>query len=569
MIRKEVSQRRAMPPVGKPLAIALLLIGVLGLLVAVGATAATSQNRTPFAGEWEVTDTTDGSLITLQLVQPAGQLLGLYKDEYDDPPVGERITPGFAGTGSGTTLSETEARMSFELVRGDGATGILEAKLVVLEFAHQLMMSELTWNGIAIEGSLVFKQSSGMAREPSPSVTPTPMPMPQSTFPPASTQTVTTADLQLTDIYESGGNIFVKITNNGPDALTNASVSLETSTSGTSTSGVIIRIGGITFSPSPQASGSPQQKTVNVTLKQGETVDIDTGVDIGTKSGSYTVTCTLSATNDPDPANNTRQETIQGASAGSQGPSTTLPWIIPGGQQHTPTPDISGTWIRKSGGQTFTYKFTQSGNSFTWKFAQFNETATGTINGTKISVSWKGGLGTGSNTGTIILDSKGVPTQIKMDRTGNVFERPSATPTTPGAPSTGSVTISPGTIPLTSGPGLNLQGVTLIHADLSIEAVAFCLGTEVCVAIRNKGPDNVTNANVTLTTTCTHYVGTQETTNTKKQSITVTLQKNEQKPYRTGFNLNKKGEYSVECTISPPSWDTNKDNNSFWQLLSM
>jgi len=273
----------------------------------------------------------------------------LYKDEYDDPPVGERITPEFAGTGSGTTLSETEASMSFELVRGDGATGILEAKLVVLEFVHQLKMSELTWNGIPIEGSLVFKQSSGTAREPSPSVTPMPiMPMPQSTSPPPSTQTVPTADLQLTDIYESGGNIFVKITNNGPDALTNASVSLETSTSGTSTSGVVFRIGGVTFSPSPQASGSPQQKTANVTLKQGETVDIDTGVDISTGRGSYAVTCTLSATNDPDSANNTRQETIQGAVAGHQ---QTLPWIIPGGQQRTGTvPDISGTWTSKLGG---------------------------------------------------------------------------------------------------------------------------------------------------------------------------------------------------------------------------
>jgi len=156
-----------------------------------------------------------------------------------------------------------------------------------------------------------------------------------------------------------------------------------------------------------------------------------------------------------------------------------------------------------------------------------------------------------------------------MDGTGNVFKRESVTPTTP---TPGSTTLSPGSLQLTAPlTGTTLSpGVTFTpDADLSVEAVAFCRGTEVCVVIRNKGPENVTNANVTLTTSCTHYVGTQETTNTKTQSITVTLQKNEQEPYRTGFNLDKKGKYSVECTISPPSWDTSEANNSFWQLLSM
>ena len=83
--------------------------------------------------------------------------------------------------------------------------------------------------------------------------------------------------------------------------------------------------------------------------------------------------------------------------------------------------DLSGTW--KSTYTADQYEITQSGAQFTWVRKGTSETAKGTVDGNRLSVTWTGGpVGTGSATATVIVDASGRATEIRFSN-GAVFTR--------------------------------------------------------------------------------------------------------------------------------------------------
>ncbi len=74
--------------------------------------------------------------------------------------------------------------------------------------------------------------------------------------------------------------------------------------------------------------------------------------------------------------------------------------------------DVSGQWNSSIG---LVYSITQAGDQFEWTVANRNETGQGTIEGDRISASWKGQLGAGSAVGQITVDSSGRATELKWN----------------------------------------------------------------------------------------------------------------------------------------------------------
>jgi hypothetical protein len=115
---------------------------------------------------------------------------------------------------------------------------------------------------------------------------------------------VTEADIMPTDIYPGNqpyGQLWVRITNNGPDDLNSHPVE--------------ISIGGIRVD---RTTGKKDRYGGNVNVKvsvaKGQTVAVATGVSIDNKVFWYeTAQTTLSVTdwNDPNPGNNSYDETGQ------------------------------------------------------------------------------------------------------------------------------------------------------------------------------------------------------------------------------------------------------------------
>ena len=85
------------------------------------------ETPAPFSGEWEGTNPIDGSIVTLSLTQTGDGLTGTYKDTFS-PNV---EPPGYAGNGSGNTMSDSTAQMTFDLSRWDGETAQLQLFFVL------------------------------------------------------------------------------------------------------------------------------------------------------------------------------------------------------------------------------------------------------------------------------------------------------------------------------------------------------------------------------------------------------------------------------------------------------
>lgn len=113
---------------------------------------------------------------------------------------------------------------------------------------------------------------------------------------------VISADLAVTDLYPDTlpqGKVFLRITNHGPDNLTNAEITLQCSQSYTPVSG----LGG--------GSGTTPPLTIkNFTLPAGQTIARDTGLTVNTNQYKYRFTCSVSFPLDPKSANNTYSENI-------------------------------------------------------------------------------------------------------------------------------------------------------------------------------------------------------------------------------------------------------------------
>jgi hypothetical protein len=80
---------------------------------------------------------------------------------------------------------------------------------------------------------------------------------------------------------------------------------------------------------------------------------------------------------------------------------------------------LSGTW---KVGNDWVYAITQDGFHFTWSMGALDETGRGYIEGTKVTATWSGKNGSGSATGTVIVDAAGRATKIQWSN-GIVFTR--------------------------------------------------------------------------------------------------------------------------------------------------
>jgi type VI secretion system secreted protein Hcp len=81
--------------------------------------------------------------------------------------------------------------------------------------------------------------------------------------------------------------------------------------------------------------------------------------------------------------------------------------------------NIAGRWRSNV---NLEYMIFQKNTNFTWDVIGKNQTATGKINGLKVSASWQGKKGMASASGTIRLDSRGRAIAIKWSN-GVVFKR--------------------------------------------------------------------------------------------------------------------------------------------------
>lgn len=145
--------------------------------------------------------------------------------------------------------------------------------------------------------------------------TPTPTPAPALTSPtptPMLTWTPTpaaqlVADLAVTDIFPDNlpqGEVYARITNNGPDSLTSVDVQLGCSAVSTDT---MLRETVIAIAP----------RFITVSLNPGETEEFDTKISVDNSCAKYEVTCEVKASsNDPNAANDSYSEEIPLWSAG-------------------------------------------------------------------------------------------------------------------------------------------------------------------------------------------------------------------------------------------------------------
>jgi hypothetical protein len=106
------------------------------------------------------------------------------------------------------------------------------------------------------------------------------------------------ADLAVTDIFPDNlpqGEIYCRITNNGPDVVQNAVVELDTRTTSLTYNTIV-----------------DTTRTYNVTLQPGETGEFYTGLSVNTVTGeSFSVRCKItSSLLDPNPGNNLYTEQI-------------------------------------------------------------------------------------------------------------------------------------------------------------------------------------------------------------------------------------------------------------------
>jgi hypothetical protein len=94
---------------------------------------------------------------------------------------------------------------------------------------------------------------------------------------------ILTADLAVTDLYPDSlpqGEVYARITNNGPDSLANISVDL-----GCSGTGYLNQGGTITLATQPQS--------ISVSLDPGQTAAFDTTMSVDTAQATYQLTCSI------------------------------------------------------------------------------------------------------------------------------------------------------------------------------------------------------------------------------------------------------------------------------------
>ncbi|MDH4136887.1 MAG: hypothetical protein OEW09_09285, partial [Anaerolineae bacterium] len=153
--------------------------------------------------------------------------------------------------------------------------------------------------------------------EPEPEQPPTPLAGPTPTSPPSGPPSPQTVDLAVTDLYPDNlpkGKVYVRITNNGPASLTNASVELKCGGQGTPLGG------------QPPWSHVESPTILTISLNPGQTNAFQTNVAVDTTQYSYDVWCAVSpkTLSDPNTSNNKYSEAIS-----SQAPLPLTPILLP------------------------------------------------------------------------------------------------------------------------------------------------------------------------------------------------------------------------------------------------
>ncbi len=143
---------------------------------------------------------------------------------------------------------------------------------------------------------------------------------------------VISADLAVTDLYPGNqpyGQIWARITNNGPDRLTNAAATLNCT------------VKQIDRNTNAETTIGGLNQNITITLAPGQTQAYTIGQSIDLNVYAYDTTCTVGFMLDPNSGNNSYNEQIGGISGGPAGPPAqpTLP------QMHVVLVDLTVTDI--------------------------------------------------------------------------------------------------------------------------------------------------------------------------------------------------------------------------------
>ena len=350
------------------------------------------------------------------------------------------------------------------------------------------------------------------------------------------------ADLAVTDLFPQQvptGKLYFRVTNNGPDTLQGAAVTVTCGGIATSVSS------GVTTSIPAAAQG-----TFVVTLAPGQTQSFATQIDLDLNNFEYDLSCEVAAASagfaDPDISNNVYTEHIDAVVAGLPSADLAVTDLFP---QHAPEGKLH-LRITNHGPDTLT------GVPVTvWCGGQ----ATDIASGAKISIpsSFQGTFNITIAPG----QTHEFPTQIDLDLNKFTYDLSCEV-------------VGDSTVFTDSNPGNNtytehieaLAQAQIISADLAVTdlfAQSLPSGDIYC-RITNNGPHAIQNALVGLQTTAiihTYNLGDPTTSVASYGIATVTLQPGQTSEFLTGIGVTDSTKYWYEFTCQV-SWASDPDHSN-------
>jgi hypothetical protein len=365
--------------------------------------------------------------------------------------------------------------------------------------------------------------------------------------PDGASPTVLSADLAVTDLYPEHaptGRLYFRVTNNGPDALQAAPVTV--TCAGTATD---VATGAVTTIP--EAS----QGTFSITLSPGQTQALPTTIDLDLNNFNYDLNCTVSAASssgvftDPNPGNDTYTEQIASVTPTAPTADLAVTDLFP---EHSPIGKLH-------------LRITNNGPD--------------TLNAVPVTI-YCGGVATDIASGaktSVPAASQGTfnitiapgqthefPTQIDMDLDQFAYDLSCEV-------------VASYDVLTDPAPGNNvysehielLPQVQISRADLAVTDIfpqSLPQG-EVYCRITNNGPDALQNATVQLVTLVLYHP-LDMTATSPINSISVTLQPGETGVFDTGVTVDTTTHwYEITCQITLPLIDADSSNDSYSEQI--
>ncbi len=360
---------------------------------------------------------------------------------------------------------------------------------------------------------------------------------------------VPSADLAVTDLFPEklpSGRLYLRITNNGPQFLQGAAVTVTCGGTATNTS-----TGATTSIP------TALQGTFSVTLAPGQTQSFATQIDLDLNSFAYDLSCAIAAASagfaDPDLGNNTYSEHIAAMAAGLPSADLAVTDLFP---EHTPMGKLH-LRITNHGPQALT------GAPVTiWCGGQATEIASGTK--TSIPRASQGAFNLTIAPG----QTHEFPTQIDLDLDTFTYDF--------SCEVVGDATVFTDPTPGNNTCTEHIEALGQAHvlsADLAVTdlfAASLPSGDVYC-RITNHGPDALQNATVGLNTKATihTYNPNDPTTSAHSSSaITVSLQPGETGVFHTGIGITDSSQYWYEfsCQVNF-MFDPDHSNDSYSETI--